>query len=400
MVGVAIAGGMELGCVFSLEAMSFRKVLSQHLSCRYFGPTVNPEEPREWLSHDLVFWGPFLHWLELKGPSTTWCTACKQKVIMADTGLGGYYWTELRVGTLHRCPCFCVCLLVVAVLSMACTPCILWRLQEWCGLCFKNLTTFVFEGAFHLHGDTLPFEGWLKDESNKGKTPLDWNFVCELRKWRSVCQRPRPEGAAPVPTLTTEVVMTLSDLADALNVPRLVSRDSAMVPPSLAFVHRTCFLDLQAFTCAFAAARDLPETLRQHRVERTLWRDGADVEFRVLYSCWSRPSECACWGSVGQGLPMCLSRAYYSCALLMQPFFIFSERDQQFQFVKGILAKNVLELYQRKDLDGVRERIINCFEMSDHSGTPFTTDGDPLRVSYSCFTPEFYPRWGAVRSIC
>jgi hypothetical protein len=80
--------------------------------------------------------------------------------------------------------------------------------------------------------------------------------------------------------------------------------------------------------------------------------------------------------------------------LLTQAYFIFSEREQQFQFVKGVLAKNVLSLYATKKRDGVRERIINCFEMSDHDGTPFTTDADPLRVSYSCFTPEFNPRCG------
>ncbi len=37
-------------------------------------------------------------------------------------------------------------------------------------------------------------------------------------------------------------------------------------------------------------------------------------------------------------------------------------------------------------------QIVNCFEMSDHNGSAFSEDCDPVRVSYSCFTPEFFPR--------
>ena len=80
--------------------------------------------------------------------------------------------------------------------------------------------------------------------------------------------------------------------------------------------------------------------------------------------------------------------------LVLQQYFIFDERKQVFHVVDGALATEVLELYDSTIVyDGVKARLINCFEMSDTDGKEFTHDSDALRVCYSsCFTPEFYPR--------
>jgi hypothetical protein len=70
---------------------------------------------------------------------------------------------------------------------------------------------------------------------------------------------------------------------------------------------------------------------------------------------------CYCFGSLArhgfrEDFPLYVL-VTLAVTLLVQAYFIFSEREQHFDCVKGVLAKTILLLFQARSDDGVRERV-------------------------------------------
>jgi hypothetical protein len=172
-------------------------------------------------------------------------------------------------------------------------------LQWWCAHCFDLLRKFVFAKPAGIHSmeDHFPNPEWLEDKKNPSQqrsVPVDGSFVRELRRRRSKLADPDslPELPETEPKLTRAMVLTLDDLANALNVP---GKDVMAEPLR---EHRVCARFMTAvmylvrcntrlITQGFELSLALTVCVSQ--VERTLWRTELEktsnlVKFEVLHS--------------------------------------------------------------------------------------------------------------------